>query len=241
MVGIVYMDDTPISIYTQDKMSTISLKVVHVLVFSILILIGYQVLIWIPNQSDQAITMNNTQWSGVTVENLKIVTDPVDLKNGQIELKRDEVVIKSPPLDDSSFFEFIMFDVVTIASDKIVVVGGLDVGAHSSSTRFYWVNDNEELLVPICFKGIVGEKCAFWSDRLSEPLIVDLNNDDNPEVVELHERVDRSIVATIYAFVSNSGSSAATEADKYKLTLLEPENLAYERLQHEYGDLLVQP
>lgn len=73
--------------------------------------------------------------------------------------------------------------ITPFGKEKLIVVGGLNMGAHSSVMRMFKVEEGN--IIPVCKNKAIfwGSECKFYSDRGS-PKLDDLDGDGIPEVIE---------------------------------------------------------
>jgi hypothetical protein len=165
-----------------------------------------------------------------------------DSSNGQatnhkLIVQNGNNVLESYQFSDRDLQDFEEVEVKHFGGRRVLVVKGLDVGAHSSSMRFFMIDNNITKLEPLCAYLDGKDKCVFSSDRMSEPLIEDLNEDAVPEVVELNVGQDGVVVPRAYQFVSKKVIDVNLEGSRYSLSLTDIQNPIYETLKERYSSI----
>lgn len=149
----------------------------------------------------------------------------------KLELINGDFKTYSSSFTDNDGLDFEDTHVVSFGNTKTLVVDGLNVGAHGSSMRFFSSD-----LEPIC-SGYKHNECEFTSDRMSEPLIEDLNGDNVPEVIELNVGEDGGVNVQVYQFTSNKVIDISTEGSGYSLSLITPPSREYSEILERYPSL----
>jgi hypothetical protein len=155
----------------------------------------------------------------------------------KIEVINGNSRIYSQTFTDGDTLDFEDFHVEQFGANRLLIVSGLDVGAHGSSIRLYSSDESADNLIPVC-SGYNGDYCIFSSNRMSEPLIEDLNDDGVPEIVELNENLNGKVVARIYRFYPKRLDSDVVGAGApYSLGILDQNSSEYYELMKRYPSL----
>jgi hypothetical protein len=193
-----------------------------------------------PSKSEISIEKRLDIVGGEDLEIVQMLNSPSNDKQfmlHKIIVQNGKNRLESDQFSDSDLQNFEEVEVKQFGGRRILVVKGLDVGAHSSSMQFFMVNEDITKLQSVCSYVERKSKCIFTSDRMTEPLIEDLNGDNVPEVIELNVGLGNKVNVQIYQFISKESVDIVVDDPKFLLSRITPPNKEYSEIMVKYPHL----